>query len=110
MAKSVEFDIRCPKCGDFSWLPSSKLRRDNNLTLTCSKCGHVHLAMNAVQLAVHNLLKAKGLAVGDPPAPQPIEPIRVFPSPDGKTEVVLRRNKTTGETMYTRKIKPKPRG
>jgi hypothetical protein len=105
MARSVNFVVSCPKCRTSVSLPLRQIRRNYNLVLTCSECGEVHLAMNAVQLATYEGLKARGVPVGEPPAPQPIEPIRVFPSRDGKTEAVFRRNKTTGETVYTRKVK-----
>jgi hypothetical protein len=39
--------------------------------------------------------------VGDPPIPEPIDPVRVFPGEDG-TEFVIRRYKTKGTSLYSR--------
>jgi Zn ribbon nucleic-acid-binding protein len=107
MAKDL---VPCPQCGELAELPRA-WKRDASLTMTCASCGHVHLALNAVRLQVYNRLKAAGLsAFEEPPSDLPIEPVQVFPQPDGKTELVFRRNKKGGEMAYTRNVKKKPRG
>jgi hypothetical protein len=74
------------------------------LTLTCGKCGLVHLAFNAVSMAIYQHMKAKGITTREPPTPARLEPIEVFPGEDG-TEVVFRRFKNGKESMYTRRAK-----
>jgi Zn ribbon nucleic-acid-binding protein len=109
MAKTAKDFVPCPQCGEPAELPSA-WRRDANLTMTCGSCGHVHLALNAVRLQVHGMMKARGFSdQAEPPTLLPIEPVQIFPLPDGKTEVVYRRNKRGGETMFTRKVKAKPK-
>jgi hypothetical protein len=108
MPKNVKDLVPCPECGATAELPSG-WRRDANLTMTCASCSYVHLALNAVRLQVHNLMKARGWSEHeDPPKPLPIEPVQVFRSLDGETETIFKRNKRGGERAYTRKVKAKP--
>jgi hypothetical protein len=101
--------VNCLQCDEPAELPGA-WRRNANLTMTCPNCGLVHLALNAVRLQVHHGLKARGISNHEkPPTPLPIEPVQLFPNPDGKTESVIRRNKMGGEKFYTRKVKPRPR-
>jgi predicted RNA-binding Zn-ribbon protein involved in translation (DUF1610 family) len=100
--------ISCPQCGEQFSLLWREIKRNHNLTLTCASCGLVHLALNAIKLAVHNGLKEGGYPVGEPPVPEPIDPVRVFPSKNG-LELVFRRYKTTGEVAYYRRAKRRPK-
>jgi hypothetical protein len=69
------------------------------------------LAFNTVRLQLHHVLKARGFPNHEnPPTPLPLDPVQVFPNPDGKTEFVIRRNKRGGEPGYTRKVKPNSGG
>jgi hypothetical protein len=77
--------------------------------MTCGVCGHVHLALNAVRLQVHNTLVQRGIrATDNPPAPLPIAPAQVVPLAGRISELVIRRNKKGGERIYYRKTKAKP--
>jgi hypothetical protein len=108
MARKNDGWVSCPQCSEPAELPIT-WRRDANLTMACASCGFVHLALNAVRLQVHHVLKARGVSNHEnPPKPLPLDPVQVFPSSDGKTEFVIRRNKRGGERGYTRKVKPKP--
>jgi hypothetical protein len=93
--------ISCPQCGEQFSLLWREIKRNQNLTLTCRKCGLIHLALNAVILDTYNRLKKMCYRVGDPPIPEPIDPVRVFPGEDG-TEFVIRRYKTKGTSLYSR--------
>lgn len=94
--------VSCPQCGEEAALNFGQLRRNANLTLTCGRCGHVHLAFNAASMSMYEHMKAIGRPVGEPPKPHRIEPIVVFPNRDG-TEVVMRRYKNGSERIYTRR-------
>ena len=108
--KATVFRLPCPACGELFSLAGRDIRRNSNLVLTCERCGQKHLALNDMQMAVYRKMKELGYEVGDPPTPEPLEPIRTFPTNDGR-ELVLRRNKTTGSRIYYRRIKrPKPAG
>jgi len=106
--KADRIFLSCPQCGEQFSLLWREAKRNANLTVTCAKCGLVHLVMNAVQLAVYNRMKELGHPVGDPPVPEPIDPVRVFPAKDG-LELVFRRYKTTGPVAYHRRVKRRKR-
>lgn len=108
MAAKTDGYVPCPKCGKQALLPRV-WRRDANLTITCGVCGHIHLALNAVRLRVHDALVQRGIrAIDNRPAPLPIAPVEVVPSAGGTSELVIRRNKKGGERIYYRRTKPKP--
>jgi hypothetical protein len=96
--------ISCPECGEQLPLLWREIKRNQNLTITCLKCGLVYLAFNAVRLAIYNRLKELGHTVGKLPTPEPIDPVRIFPAEEG-FEWVSRRYKTTGPSLYRRRIR-----
>lgn len=104
MAKPDLMAVSCPDCGEEAALDYGQLKRNANLTMTCRKCGLVHLAFNAMAMSMHEHLKAKGVTSREAPKPQRLEPVLVLPSKDG-TEIVMRRFNNGTETMYTRRAK-----
>src|ERR1700722_5627505 len=94
--------VSCPQCAEDAALDFRQLKRNANLTMTCGKCGLVHLAFNAMSMAIYQQMKAKGLTKREPPKPQRLEPVSVFPSENG-TALVFRRFKNGTETIYTRR-------
>ncbi|HEV7219828.1 MAG TPA: hypothetical protein VGN39_13220 [Terriglobales bacterium] len=105
MAPNRDF-VPCPKCGEqipFRW---GELKRNANLVISCSACGLNDLASNIVSMAVYKRMKELGHAMPKPPAPQPIDPIRVLHSENGY-ESVVRRYKNGNQRVYTRHAKGK---
>lgn len=108
--KAHKILLSCPQCGEEFSLLWREYKHNRNLKLTCAKCGLVHLAQNAIQIAIYNRAKKAGYPISDPPVPEPLDPVRIFPGKDG-TEIVIKRHKTTGDVIYTRraKVSKKPR-
>jgi hypothetical protein len=100
--------VSCPQCGEEAALDFRQLKRNANLTLTCGKCGLVHLAFNAMRMSMYEHMKAIGRPVGEPPKPMRLEPIVIFPGEEG-TEIVIRRYSNGNERTYTRRTR-RPRG
>jgi hypothetical protein len=98
--------VSCPQCGEEAALDFAQLKRNANLTLTCGKCGLVHLAFNAAAMSMHEHLKAIGRPVREPPKPMRLAPIVIYPGEDG-IEVVLRRYNNGKERMYARRSRRK---
>jgi hypothetical protein len=96
--------VSCPDCGERQRSTFGQLKRNANLTMTCGKCGLVHLAFNAASMAIYWHAKERGLTNREAPKPLRLEPIVVLPSKDG-TELVMRRLKNGKESVYTRRAK-----
>ncbi len=101
------YSVPCPTCRKFSEIPT---KWHANTTTVCPHCGEIQLVMNAVRLSLYYQAKAQGLLVGvDPPNPLPIEPVRIVPNADGKTETVFKRGNRGGERAHVRKARAAPK-
>jgi len=98
--------IYCPECGEEAAFDFRQLKRNMNLTLTCAKCGLVHLAFNAVSMSMYEHMKAIGRPVGEPPKPHRIEPVIVFPGENGteaySAATITARSACTGDESHGR--------
>jgi len=90
--------VSCPKCGENGFLVTGEIKRNRHLKLTCSKCGCIHSAVDALKMATYQRLKELGYPTGEAPGPEPADPVQVFRGQDG-SEVVIRNTKNPSVTI-----------